>query len=87
MNRWAEALYAARRDRAPIAPISDAEPGLTPANAYAIQQDYAALILGDGGSIVGYKLGLTSKPMQQLMSVNEPDYGMLWRLRKARRHP
>ena len=75
MNRWAEALYAARRDRAPIAPISDADPNLTPADAYAIQQDYAALILRHGGSIVGYKLGLTSKPMQQLMGVNEPDYG------------
>jgi 2-keto-4-pentenoate hydratase len=33
------------------------------------------LILGDGGSVVGYKLGLTSKPMQQLLGVDEPDYG------------
>jgi 2-keto-4-pentenoate hydratase len=75
MNPWAEALYAARRDHTPIAPISEADRNLTPADAYAIQQDYAALILRDGGSIVGYKLGLTSKPMQQLLGVNEPDYG------------
>jgi 2-keto-4-pentenoate hydratase len=33
------------------------------------------MLLGDGGSIVGYKLGLTSKPMQQLIGVDQPDYG------------
>jgi 2-keto-4-pentenoate hydratase len=75
MNPWAEALYAARRDHTPIAPITETDRNLTPADAYAIQQDFAALILRDGGSIVGYKLGLTSKPMQQLLGVNEPDYG------------
>ncbi|HYV02026.1 MAG TPA: fumarylacetoacetate hydrolase family protein [Actinomycetota bacterium] len=75
MRRWAEALYTARRDRVAIPPLTDADPTLTPADAYAIQQEYAAMILRDGGSIVGYKLGLTSKPMQELMGVDEPDYG------------
>lgn len=74
-GEWARTLYAARRDRAPIAPISDADPTLTPADAYAIQQEYAAMILAEGGSIVGYKLGLTSRPMQELMGVDQPDYG------------
>src|SRR5581483_3724963 len=75
MNRWAEALYAARRDRAPIAPISGEDPSLTPADAYAIQQDFARLILREGGSVVGYKLGLTSTAMQELLGVDQPDYG------------
>jgi 2-keto-4-pentenoate hydratase len=72
---WAETLHAARRDRTPIPPISGADPTLTAAGAYAIQQEYAALILRDGGSVVGYKLGLTSKAMQQLLGVDQPDYG------------
>ena len=72
---WAEALYAARRDRTPIPPITDSEPGLTVEGAYAIQQALVALIRGDGGEVVGYKLGLTSKPMQQLFGVDQPDYG------------
>jgi 2-keto-4-pentenoate hydratase len=74
-TEWAEVLYAARRDRAPIPPLTDADPSLAPADAYAIQQEYAAMILRDGGSIVGYKLGLTSKAMQQLLGVDQPDYG------------
>ncbi|MFL5797264.1 MAG: 2-keto-4-pentenoate hydratase [Actinomycetota bacterium] len=72
---WAEALYAARRDRAPIPPISDADTSLGPAGAYAIQQELVAMILREGGSVVGYKLGLTSRPMQQLLGVDQPDYG------------
>lgn len=74
-RHWAETLYAARRDRRAIEPLSVAEPSLTATDAYAIQQEYASLILGGGGSIVGYKLGLTSKPMQQLLGVDQPDYG------------
>jgi 2-keto-4-pentenoate hydratase len=35
------------------------------------------LLLGEGGTIVGYKLGLTSRPMQEMLGVNEPDYGPL----------
>lgn len=75
-RHWAETLYAARRDRRAIEPLSVAEPALTAADAYAIQQEYASLILsGSGGTVVGYKLGLTSKPMQQLLGVDQPDYG------------
>lgn len=74
-KEWAAALYAARRERAPIPPISEREPGLTPTGAYAIQRELVELLLADGGSVVGYKLGLTSRPMQELMGVDEPDYG------------
>lgn len=74
-KEWAAELYAARRDRRPIPPITEREPDLTPADAYAIQQGLVELLLADGGSIVGYKLGLTSRPMQEMLGVNEPDYG------------
>jgi 2-keto-4-pentenoate hydratase len=70
------ALFDARRLRTPIPPLSETNPELTAADAYAIQQTYAELILADeGGAVVGYKLGLTSKPMQQLLGVDQPDYG------------
>jgi 2-keto-4-pentenoate hydratase len=71
----AERLYAARRDRQPIPPFSDEEPGLTPADAYAIQGRFVERLLADGGRVVGYKLGLTSKPMQEMLGVDQPDYG------------
>jgi 2-keto-4-pentenoate hydratase len=72
----AAALYAAFRGRAPISPFTDDEPDMSVADAYAVQQSYVDLLLeGTGGRVVGYKLGLTSEPMQQMMGVHEPDYG------------
>lgn len=72
----AAALLTARRERRPIEPLSQAHPGLGPADAYAIQRHVVAGLLDElGGHVVGHKLGLTSAPMQQLLGVDEPDYG------------
>ena len=71
----AQALYAARRDRVAIAPFTDADPDLTMADGYAVQSELTRLLLADGDAIVGYKVGLTSKPMQQMIGVDSPDYG------------
>jgi 2-keto-4-pentenoate hydratase len=72
---WAAQLYTARRERRPIPPLAAADPELTPADAYAIQGHLVELLRGEGGTVVGYKLGLTSRPMQELLGVAEPDYG------------
>ncbi len=71
----AEQLYAARRDRIPIPPLTAANPGMSVAEAYEVQRHFVSLLRADGGDIVGYKLGLTSKPMQDMLGVHEPDYG------------
>jgi len=72
----AAALFAARRSRIAIPPLSESDPSLTATDAYAIQQEYVRLLCAnEGGEIVGYKLGLTSKAMQDLLGVHEPDYG------------
>lgn len=71
----AEQLYAARRDRIPIRPLTAANPEMTAADAYEVQRHFVRLLQADGGDIVGYKLGLTSKPMQEMLGVHEPDYG------------
>jgi 2-keto-4-pentenoate hydratase len=71
----AKALHEARRTRVPIAPFTDAEPGLTMADGYAVQQELVRLLLADGDRIVGYKVGLTSAPMQRMIGVDSPDYG------------
>jgi 2-keto-4-pentenoate hydratase len=76
LTGFAEELAAARRDRTPVAPLSEREPSLTVADAYDVQGQLVRRILDEsGGHAVGYKLGLTSRPMQEMLGVDEPDYG------------
>jgi 2-keto-4-pentenoate hydratase len=71
----AAALYQARRTGHPIEPLTDADPGLGLADGYAVQQHLVRMLLADGEQIVGYKVGLTSRPMQEMVGVDSPDYG------------
>lgn len=71
----ARRLYEARESRSAIAPFTDADDTLTMADGYAVQEELTRLILADGDKILGYKVGLTSKPMQQMIGVDTPDYG------------
>jgi 2-keto-4-pentenoate hydratase len=70
-------LHAAQIGRAPIGPLTERYPGLDVADAYAIQQVNLSRRLGDGRTLVGHKIGLTSQPMQQLLGVDEPDFGYI----------
>ena len=70
----ADRLRAAERDRAPIAPLVQSCPGLTVADAYEIQLHN---IRRRAAPVVGHKVGLSSPAMQQMMGVDEPDYGHL----------
>src|SRR3954469_13672237 len=75
----AQALDAAWRERAGIAPLTEQQPDLTVADAYAIQSRWAELRLAAGDRIVGRKIGLTSVAVQKQLGVDEPDYGALWK--------
>jgi 2-keto-4-pentenoate hydratase len=71
----ADLLYEARRTGVAIAPFTESLPDLGMLDGYAIQQHLVARLLADGETIAGYKLGLTSAPMQQLLGVDQPDFG------------
>lgn len=71
----ARALYEARRTRTAIDPFTDSEPDLGLSDGYAVQNELADLLLADGETIAGYKIGLTSKSMQQMLGVSSPTYG------------
>jgi len=70
-------LRAAERDRAPIAPLTESFPGIDVTDAYEIQLINIRGRLADGARVHGHKVGLSSPVMQQMMGVNEPDYGHL----------
>jgi 2-keto-4-pentenoate hydratase len=77
VEELADALWAAERDRAPIAPLTESDPELTVEDAYAIQAANIARRTDAGARILGRKVGLTSRPMQEMLGVDEPDYGVL----------
>ena len=71
----AERLHKAHQTGTSIPPLSADRPDLTVADAYAIQSEFVRLLQGGTGRVAGYKLGLTSKPMQDLLGVDQPDFG------------
>ncbi len=73
----ARRLYEAERNRAPTRQISLDHPEITIADAYAIQRAGIALKLAEGRKVIGHKIGLTSRAMQQSSQIDEPDYGTL----------
>jgi 2-oxo-hept-3-ene-1,7-dioate hydratase len=46
-------------------------------DAYAIQQAWVDMKLARGRQVLGRKIGLTSRAMQQAMQIDEPDFGTL----------
>jgi 2-oxo-hept-3-ene-1,7-dioate hydratase len=70
-------LDRAERERVQIRPTSVWYPGMSLADAYAVQAAWVARKLRAGRRIVGRKIGLTSRAMQQAMQIDEPDYGTL----------
>ncbi|MGW2051712.1 2-keto-4-pentenoate hydratase [Streptomyces sp. NPDC001858] len=75
--RAARLLRDAEHHVAPIEPLSALLPGLDAADAYAVQQENIARRLADGATVVGHKVGLTAVAMQELLGVDEPDFGHL----------
>jgi 2-keto-4-pentenoate hydratase len=73
-----EILDRAERERLAIPPLTDTYPGLSVQDAYAVQAATLRRKLGDGQTrLIGRKVGLTAKAMQEQLGVNEPDFGFL----------
>ncbi len=70
-------LYQALRARTPVAPITEREPGVTIDDAYFISRRLLERRLADGERLVGKKIGVTSKAVQRMLGVYQPDFGYL----------
>ena len=73
----ADQLWAAQQDRRPIEPLTTSFPGIDVVDAYEIQLINVARQRTAGATVYGHKVGLSSPVMQQMMGVDEPDYGHL----------
>jgi 2-keto-4-pentenoate hydratase len=73
----AAVLYGAESSRRPTQPLTRKFPRLTVPEAYRIQQANVERRLARGERVVGHKIGLTARAMQEMFGVSEPDYGHL----------
>lgn len=70
-------LREARQRARPVDPLSSLLPDLDLAKAYAVQRENIAWRVADGASVIGHTVGVTSAAMQELLGVDEPDFGHL----------
>ena len=77
IERYGDALYQALVAREAIAPLTDREPDMTIEDAYQIQLRMIQRRLDLGETVIGKKIGVTSKVVMDMLKVNQPDFGHL----------
>lgn len=70
-------LAEAERSRVAIDPLTAGHPAIDVVDAYEIQLLNIRQRVAEGARVIGHKVGLSSLAMQQMMGVDEPDYGHL----------
>jgi 2-keto-4-pentenoate hydratase len=70
-------LMKAEEKLVPVQPLSVRYPELSVKDSYEIQLEWVQKKMDEGRAVIGKKVGLTSKAMQDMLGVNEPDYGHL----------
>jgi 2-oxo-hept-3-ene-1,7-dioate hydratase len=73
----ADSLLTAEKTRVVIPQLSKSHPDMTIEDAYDVQRRWAAARMAEGARLVGRKIGLTSRAMQQASKITEPDYGVI----------
>jgi 2-keto-4-pentenoate hydratase len=73
----AEMLLAEHKANTRFKPFDPGKGPVSVSDAYDIQQHYVALLRAEHGDPVGYKVGLTSKPMQQFCGIDHPIVGVV----------
>lgn len=69
--------HEAEKTRTPMRPFSLNHRDMTIEDAYAIQDAWVRLKIEEGRKVIGRKIGLTSRAMQEAMKIDEPDFGTL----------
>ncbi|MDS1140180.1 2-oxo-hepta-3-ene-1,7-dioic acid hydratase [Pusillimonas sp. SM2304] len=76
-KKAAQLLLKAEREVKPVPQLDATFPEMDISDSYAIQKEVLAAKLAMGLKLRGHKIGLTSKAMQAIQGINEPDYGYL----------
>ena len=77
VNEIASELFLALRKQEKIKPLTDRYPDIDINDAYQISRKFLSLREDEGEEIVGKKIGVKSKVVQEMLGVNQPDFGFL----------
>jgi len=73
----AEILFSALRGGRTVPPLILSDPGLSIDQAYEISLDFLGRRKAEGERVIGKKIGVTSKAVQDMLGVHQPDFGFL----------
>ena len=77
IQKYGDELYNALVTRTTVAPLLGRAEGITIEHAYRIQERFLSHRVKAGEKIVGKKIGVTSRAVQQMLGVFQPDFGQL----------
>src|SRR5271169_112278 len=76
-KKAADILIQAAKDRKQATQLHVTFPDITIDDAYAISTEVANRKMKAGATLIGHKVGLTSKAMQRSSMIDEPDFGFI----------
>ncbi len=77
IDQYGDELHSALRERRMVEPLTEREPQITIADAYKVSLRLLARRQADGEVVIGKKIGVTSKAVQNMLGVHRPDFGYL----------
>ena len=77
IQQLAHALNQSEKSRVQIEHFSKRYPGMTIEDGYRINRAWMQIKFAEGRTLIGHKIGLTSRAMQVSSQIDEPDYGTL----------
>jgi len=77
IQHYGDELYQALVSRTPVDPLTERERDITIEDAYQIQLRMIQRRVDAGETIVGKKIGVTSKVVMEMLKVNQPDFGQM----------
>jgi len=72
IKELALALHQSEKTRVQLEHFSKRFPAMAIEDGYAIQRAWMDIKRAEGRSVLGHKIGLTSRAMQQASQINEP---------------
>lgn len=77
IKQLGDELFEALQSRTSLSPLTERYPEITLEQAYQISLQFLQRREAAGQTLIGKKIGVTSKAVQDMLNVHQPDFGFL----------